>query len=92
MLFKINTRADVSVIPETVFKQLPGVSLNPPNRCLVGPGQNQLKVSGQFTGKLTYQDLVADEQIYCCQVAPEITFGMTWHTSTRSHCTRSYSA
>ena len=64
VLFKIDTGADVSVIPETVFKQLPGVSLNPPNRRLVGPGQNQLKVSGQFTGKLTYQDSVADEQIY----------------------------
>ena len=63
VLFKINTGADVSVIPETVFKQLPGVSLNP-NRHLVGLGQNQLKVSGQFTGKLTYQNSVADEQIY----------------------------
>ena len=64
VLFKIDTGADVSVISETVFKQLSGVSLNPPNRRLVGPGQNQLKVSGQFTGKLTYQNSVADEQIY----------------------------
>ena len=40
------------------------MSLNPPNRHHVGPGQNQLKVSGQFTGKLTYQNSVADEQIY----------------------------
>ena len=40
VLFKIDTEADVSVIPETVFKQLPGVSLKLPNRRLVGPGQN----------------------------------------------------
>ena len=64
MLFKIDTRVGVSVIPESVFKQLKGVTLNSPICCLVGPGQNQLEVSGHFTAKLTYQNSVADEQIY----------------------------
>ena len=64
VLFKIDTGADVSVIPEPVFKQLKGVTLNPPKRRLIGPGQNQLTVVGQFTAKLEDQNSVADEQIY----------------------------
>ena len=62
--FKIDTGAEVSVIPETVFKQLQGVTLNHAGRRLVGPGQNQLEVLGQFTAKLKYQNSAADEQIY----------------------------
>ena len=62
--FKINTGAKVSVIPETVFKQLQGVTLNHAGRRLVGPGQNQLEVLGQFTAKLKYQNSAADERIY----------------------------
>ena len=38
VLFKIDTGADVSVIPEAVFKQLQGVTLNPADRRLIGPG------------------------------------------------------
>ena len=64
VLFKIDTGADVSVIPETVFKQLQGVTLNPADRRLIGPGQNQLEVLGQFTAKLKHQNSVAEEQIY----------------------------
>ena len=64
VLFKIDMGADVSVIPEVVFKQLQGVTLNPADRRLIGPGQNRLEVSGQFTAKLMHQNSVADEQIY----------------------------
>ena len=64
LLFKIDTRADTSVTPEVVFKHLQGVTLNLADRHLIGPGQNQLEVSGQFTAKLMRQNSVADEQIY----------------------------
>ena len=53
-----------SLIPEVVFKQLQGVTLNPADRCLIGPGKNQLEVLDQFTAKLMHQNSVADEQIY----------------------------
>ena len=55
---------DVSVIPETVFKQLQGVTLNPADHHLIGPGKNQLEVLGQFIAKLMHQHSVAEEQIY----------------------------
>ena len=61
-MFKIDTGADVSVIPEAVFKQLQGVTLNPPDRRLIGPGQNPLEVFGQFIAKLTHQNSVADDR------------------------------
>ena len=63
VLFKIDTGVDVSVIPEAVFKQSQGVTLNPTDCCLTGPGQNQMVVSSQFTDKPVHQNSVADEQI-----------------------------
>ena len=61
---QIDTGADVSVIPEAVFSQLQGVTLHPADHLLIGPGQNQLEVSGYFKAKLTHQNSVAEEQIY----------------------------
>ena len=75
LLFKIDTRADVSVIPEVVFKQLQGVTLNPADHRLIGPRQNQLEVSGQFTAKLVHQNSVADEQIYIVKQLQESFWG-----------------
>ena len=40
VLFTIDIGVDVSVIPEAVFKQLQGVTLNPADCYLTGPGQN----------------------------------------------------
>ena len=54
----------VSVISEAVFNQLQEVTLHPADRCFIGPGQNQLKVSGQFKAKLIHQNSVAEEQTY----------------------------
>ena len=64
LLFKINTGADCSIIPEAVFSQLQGMTLHPVDHCLIGPGQNQLEVSGQFKAKLIHQNSVAKEHIY----------------------------
>ena len=79
VLFKIDTGVDVSVIPESVFKQLQGVTLNPPDHRLIGPSQNQLEVSGHFTAKLTYQNSVVDLR---SQVTSEISVRATRNNST----------
>ena len=52
VLFKIDTGADVSAIPKSVFHQLQGTSLISSNHCLSGPSQYKLKVRGQFTGTI----------------------------------------
>ena len=49
VLFKIDTGADASAIPENIFKQLHNVSLTTTNSRLSGPSQHQLQVSGQFS-------------------------------------------
>ena len=53
--FKIDTGADVSVIPESVFNQLERTTLHPTSRSLSGPGQNRLRVCGQFVGTLKHR-------------------------------------
>ena len=55
---------DVSIIPEAAFSQRKEVTLHPVDRCLIGPGHNQLEVSDHFKAKLMYQNSVAEEQIY----------------------------
>ena len=50
--FKIDTGADVKVIPETIFKQIKGIVLQPCMCSLSGPCQNNLTVCGQFQGTL----------------------------------------
>ena len=52
--FKINTGADVSAVPESVFKQLQDVSISHSDHRLTGPSQHQLQVAGQFTATLKY--------------------------------------
>ena len=51
-LNKIDTGADVSAIPEFVFKQLQDVSFTHSDHRLTGPIQHQLQVAGQFTATL----------------------------------------
>ena len=64
VLFKIDTGTNISVIPEAVVSELQEVTLHPANHRLIGPGQNQVEVSGQFKAKLMHQNSVAAEQIY----------------------------
>ena len=47
-----DTGADVTGIPETVFKQIKDTTLQPSSRALKGPCQNSLNVIGQFQGTL----------------------------------------
>ena len=46
--FKIDTGADVSVVPEETFQRFSGITLAPGSKSLSGPSKHSLHVCGQF--------------------------------------------
>ena len=62
-----STRADVSVLPESTFKQLRGVTLQQASRSLSGPSQHPLQVCGQFTATLSHGATEVEEEMYVVQ-------------------------
>ena len=50
--FKIDTGADVTVMPKRVFDSLPGDTLKPAKKILCGPSRRTLPVKGQFVATL----------------------------------------
>ena len=62
--FRIDTGADVTVIPEPTLKEFKEVRLQPSNKSLRGPGQCPLDVCGQFKGTLRHGAYQAEEQIF----------------------------
>ena len=62
--FKIDTGADVIVLPESTFKQLSGIALQQASRSLSGPSQHSLKVCGQFTATLSQGATEVEEEMY----------------------------
>ena len=73
--FKIDTGADVSVISESVFKQVQGVSLQSAAIPLSGAGQQSLLVLGKFTGTLTHQASVIKEEIFVVEKLQKALLG-----------------
>ena len=65
--FKIDTGADVTVIPESIFKQLKCTVLQPCMRSLSGPCQNNLTVCGQFQGSLKHGPHEIQQDIFVIQ-------------------------
>ena len=65
--FKIDTGADVTVIPETIFKQIKSIVLQPCMRSLSGPCQNNLTVCGQFRGTLKHGPHEVEQDIFVIQ-------------------------
>ena len=63
-VFKIDTGADVSVIPYRMFKNVPGINLEPSKKVLSGPSHKVLPVKGQFTAKLRCGEKEVAEQIF----------------------------
>ena len=66
--FKIDTRADVTGIPETILKQIRNTTLQLCSRALKGPCQNSLKVIGQFQGTLTHKSKQSSKMFLCCKI------------------------
>ena len=62
--FQIDTGADVSVIPEELYKKLKAPPLEPTNKSLMGPSHDTLQVCGQFIGNLVHKGSTVDEIIY----------------------------
>lgn len=52
--FKIHMGHDVSVLSETTFQQLVGITLKPTSKLLTGPSRGLLQVHGSFTGLFHY--------------------------------------
>ena len=54
----------VTAIPKSVFTQLKGANLQPPQRTLRGPSQYALPVTGQFKGKLALGNQEVQQDVY----------------------------
>ena len=74
--FKIDTEADVTGIPETIFMQIKNTTLQPSCRALKGPCQNSLKVIGQFQGTITYQTKTIQQDIYVLKDLHQALIGL----------------
>ncbi|KAL4007109.1 Rho guanine nucleotide exchange factor 40 [Sarotherodon galilaeus] len=66
-LFKIDTGADVTAVPETFYTQHQLGRLDKPKRVLQGPGGTRLKVKGMFTATLSKNNHKTKEDIYVVQ-------------------------
>ena len=62
--FKIDTGADVSVIPESVYLKVGKFPLNPSDKKLYGPGLKKLEVKGKFRGSLSLNRKVIHQDVY----------------------------
>ena len=62
--FKIDTGADVSVVPESTFKRLKDVEMQPASKRLTGPDKQALRVCGQFSATCTYEDRQIQEEFF----------------------------
>lgn len=65
--FHIDTGAEVSVIPDQVYKKLGSPSLTPSDQALKGPSNEVLPVKGRFAAKLAYGDRVTEQQLYIAE-------------------------
>ena len=62
--FKIDTGADVTVIPKSVFDSVPGAQLRPAKKILSGPSNKILPVKGQFEATLKCGDREVKEDVF----------------------------
>lgn len=63
--FKIDTGADVSVMPAALFDDAPiRTILSPPDKTLKGPNQKPLDVAGSFTCHLQKGDRKIEDRVY----------------------------
>jgi len=62
--FKVDTGAEVSVISDTSFRMLQGVTLQRPSKKLCGPNGTHLNVIGQFSHTMTYNNQSAEQLVF----------------------------
>ena len=64
ILFKIDTGADVTVIPDKYYSRAQDGPLQPVQRILTGAGHQPLEVQGQIVGLLQYNNLQTEQTIF----------------------------
>ncbi len=62
--FHIDTRAEVSVIPESTYAALGSPQLSQSRRVLRGPGQNKLQVQGMLQAELILNNQQTEQELY----------------------------
>ena len=67
ILFKIDTGADITVIPKSFYESKHDGPLQSAERSLTGAGQQPLEVQGQFMGHLRYNNLETEQKIFVIQ-------------------------
>lgn len=73
----------MSVIPYSLYKSLPGVTLRTSTRRLSGPGHKRLSVKGQFTPRLQYGDQEVQEEVFVVKGLSQALLG---HPAIKSLC------
>ena len=63
VVFKIDTEADVTVTPESMFGNIT-TKLQPTGARLRGPVDNVLRVRGKFTARLQYRQRSSQQEVY----------------------------
>jgi transposase InsO family protein len=62
--FKLDSGADVSVIPEQLFRTLYKCKMQPADRSLMGPDGNKLKTVGMFIPRMKYRSETICEPVF----------------------------
>ena len=62
--FKIDSGADVSVLPMHTYEKLENTKLQPTNKVLLGPCNYKLNCMGKFKAKLTVNNLSVENDVY----------------------------
>ena len=62
--FKIDSGADVSVLPVHTYEKLENTKLQPTNKVLLGPCNCKLNCMGKFKAKLTVNNLSVENDVY----------------------------
>ena len=75
--FKIDTRAEVTVISNEVYHTLKTRELEKPSKVLYGPARQPLDVLGQFSGELMYGERSHTENIFVVQDLHNNLLGLT---------------
>ena len=73
--FKIDTGADVSIIPDTLYSVREHGPLQKSDKVLTHAGGTQLECTGRFTGKINYNGKAADQEIYVVRGAERALLG-----------------
>ena len=74
--FKIDTGADVTIIPERIYRELqPTPALSSSSKTLIGPAKTTLPVRGCFRGKIQKADKSLEQEIFVVDGARQPLLG-----------------